>query len=217
MDFYVVAFSDQPRPRRKIRGRWYHSVPLGPGGPTGPVHAICEKRITAPVLDDDELRHQHHVVMVLGEEQTILPVRFGAQVSRAALEGAVAPHAETLRRGLNDVRDRVQMNVRFLGKRSPLADSATPAVRSGREYLERRRASTAATLSPDAAAFLARLERLAARQRLEPGAGSLLATAYHLVQRNQVNRYLEMAGDAKRVGAVVTGPFPPFAFTPAIL
>ena len=214
MDFYVVAFSDRPWPRRKIRGRWYQSIPLGP---TSPVHAIGEKRTAAPALDDDELRHQHAVVRALWAEQTILPVRFGAQVNHAALEGALASHAETLSRGLDDVRDRVQMTVRFVGERPHPPDVATAAASSGREYLERRRASSVAALSADAAAFLAPLERLAARHRVEPGAGNLPATAYHLVQRNQVNRYLEMAGDAKRVGAVVTGPFPPFAFTPAIL
>ena len=211
MDFYVVAFSDQPWPRRKIRGRWYQSVPLGQ------VHAIGERRTAPPPLDDDELRHQHGVVSVLGAEQTILPVRFGAQVSRASLERAVASQSETLRRGLKDVRDRVQMNVRFVGERQDRPGDTTAGVSSGREYLERRRASTAATLRPDAAAFLARLERLAVRHRVEPGVGSLLATAYHLVQRNHVDRYLELTGDAGRVGAVVTGPFPPFAFTPAIL
>ena len=206
----MVAFSDRPWPRRKIGGRWYQSMPLGQ------LHAIGERRMTAPAPDDQELRHQHHVVTVLAAAQTVLPVRFGAQTTRAALLRLVGPHEETLRRGLEEVRDKVQMNVRFSG--TPLRPAAVPvAAASGREYLERRRASAASPLSPSATAFLAALERVAARQRIETGSGSLIATAYHLVPHDQLNRYLEVSGDAQRVGALVTGPFPPFAFTPAIL
>ena len=206
----MVAFSDRPWPRRKIGGRWYQSVSLGQ------VHAIGERRMTPPAPDDQELRHQHHVVTVLAAAQTILPVRFGALTTRADLQRTVAPHEETLRRGLEDVRDRVQMNVRFTGT-SPRPAALQVTAGSGREYLERRRTSAALLLSPAAAVFLAALERVAARHRIEPGSGSLIATAYHLVPHDQLSRYLEVAGDAQRVGAVVTGPYPPFAFTPAIL
>ena len=210
MDFYVVAFTDAPMKRRRIKGRSYEAIPAGG------LFVIGERRAASPPATDDELRHQHDVVVrIAADASAILPVRFGAMTTRAALESLPPQAVARLAEGLNEVRGRVQMTIRFIGEPPPAA-SLTRAG-SGRDYLENRRAAMRPELPRAAADWLQTLRSIAARERLEPGAGSLLATAYHLVDKAHLDRYTEAAAGADAVGARLTGPYPPFAFTPSIL
>jgi hypothetical protein len=209
VDFYVVALTDRRLRRRRIRGREYESLKVGP------LYAIGERRSERPPVLDDELRRQHDVVaMFAAKAQAILPARFGTLLSDRALSSLVEEHEEALRQGLEDVRGRTQMNLRFIGgARKPVRGESS---RSGREYLERKRILAIPTLPPDAQALLARLEPLVVRERRTAGAGSLIATVYHLVNRDNVMPYLDRAA-AAGAGVIVSGPFPPFAFVPVIL
>lgn len=210
MDFYVVAFTDAQMKRRRVKGRSYDAVPVGG------LFAIGERRPAAPLATDDELRHQHDVVVrIAADASAILPVRFGAMTTRAALESLPPQAVARLAQGLNEVRGRVQMTIRFIGEPPPAV--ALTRTGSGRDYLENRRAAMRPALPRPAADWLRTLRSIAARERLEPGGGSLLATAYHLVDNVHLDRYIESAAGAEAVGARLTGPYPPFAFTPSIL
>ena len=211
MDFYVVAFVGQPMPRRRIGGRWYEGLSLGR------VVAVGERRQALPVATDLELEHQHEVVVRLAERvDAILPVRFGAMTSLDTLEEMPARLRERLAAGLDDVRGKTQMTVRFVGQPRPVSAKTVPA-KSGREYLLKRQAAARPDLPAEATAWLESLSGVVARQRIEPGAGSVLATVYHLVRNADLDRYGKATADADSIGARVTGPFPPFAFTPSVL
>jgi hypothetical protein len=210
VDFYVVAFTDAPMKRRRLNGRSYQAIGFGP------LFAIGERRSTPPSPTDEELRHQHEVVLRVAEDlSAVLPVRFGALTSRAALAEMPPRLVQRLVDGLNEVRDRAQMTVRFVGDPRPAVPPARAG--SGRDYLESRRAAMIPALPDDAEAWLRTLRSIAFKERLEPGVGSLLATAYHLVDKKNITRYLEAASGAAAAGGRVTGPYPPFAFTPSIL
>lgn len=209
MDFYVIAFIDRPLTRRQISGRRYATIALGG------VVAVGECRVDQPAATDEELRHQHEVVVRLAERvDAILPVRFGALTSRATLAHMPPDLVQRLAGGLRDVRHKVQMTVRFAGE--PKLPVSTVPPRSGTEYLRKRQAARVPELPPEAAAWLRTVRPVVARERIAPGGGSVIATAYHLVHKEHISRYLEGASHAAAAGARITGPFPPFAFTPSI-
>ena len=60
---------------------------------------------------------------------------------------------------------------------------------------------------------------LVAVERYQAATASLPAALYHLVDREGVDRYMRTAGELTAASAAlrVTGPFPPFAFTPELL
>ena len=198
-------------PRRRIGGRWYEAIPLDG------IVAVGERRQRPPEVSEVELKHQHEVVVRLAERvDAILPVRFGAMTSRATLAEMPARLRERLAAGLDDVRGKAQMTVRFIGRAPSAAPDMTRAG-SGRDYLLRRQAAATPNLPAEAVAWLESIRGVVARQRLEPGTGSVLATVYHLVRNADLDRYLQATSNADSIGARVTGPFPPFAFTPSLL
>ena len=205
---YVLALTDEDLGTWKAGGHTLHSIDLGL------LYAVYERRRTVPVLTDDALREQHRLVVEIARRaQATLPVRFGALIDREVLADKVRTHEAELRTAIDEVRDRVQMTVRVTGQ--PARAAAVPAA-SGREYLEARR-KLASPILPDAAAgLLAALRPLVTRERQEPGAGGLLATIYHLVDRQQGPRYTRIAAEGATPNVIVTGPWPPFAFTPQL-
>lgn len=206
---YVVAIVDPPIGEVTIADRLYTGISVAS------LYAVVEARDAAPPTNDDELRHQFRVVVELAEAaDAVLPLRFGSQMSREELTQLLIEHHGPLREALDAVRGCVQMNVRFTGSRRD-DDVSTPV--SGRAYLQRRAASVRGQLTPPASRLLTRLDALAVQARLAPGAGGLLATAYHLVERATLTKYQKAAARAASVGAIVTGPHPPFAFTPGVL
>jgi hypothetical protein len=205
---YVLALTDVDLGTWKAGSHTLRSIDLGP------LYAVYEQRRTAPPLDDDNLREQHRLVMEIARRaHATLPARFGALVDRKALADRVHSHEAELREAIGEVRDRVQMTVRVTGE--PPRAVATPAA-SGREYLEARRKLASPLLPETAAGLLAALRPLVTRERLDPGAGGLLATIYHLVDRRNGRRYREVAAGAALPNVMVTGPWPPFAFTPQL-
>ncbi len=62
---------------------------------------------------------------------------------------------------------------------------------------------------------LAAVRPLVAAERREHGAGGLLATIYHLVEARHVDRYKKAVGNPVP-GVMVSGPWPPFAFSPQL-
>lgn len=204
MPLYVLALTDtppepSPEPTLHVES-------------TGGVHAVCQRRTKAPRPTEDELRAQHALVLeIAARAGAILPVRFGTLLTKAELTRAVRDHQQEIQAAFDRVRGRVQMTIRVTGRRRPEPKGA-PA--TGRGYLERKRRQALPPLPASAAAFLKALAPLAAAERRAPGAGPLLATVYHLVNSKDLSRYARIA-DAAPASVAVTGPWPPFAFTPS--
>ena len=209
MPLYVLALTDTALPPEVAGGLRLDSVELGG------FYAICEPRRAAPPPEDDRLREQHALVrQIAGSARAILPVRFGTLMRKRELVAFSKDHEEEIRAGLDAVRDRVQMTIRIVGRQQQL--SPRRRATTGRGYLEQRRRAASPDLPPAARSLLAALRPLIVRERQEPGVGRLLATVYHLVDASNSSRYSRKAKRMATQATVVTGPWPPFAFTPQL-
>ena len=205
MPLYVLALTDSPVDLRDVGNRQLHLVSIGG------VHVVCQRRSHAPRASEAELRAQHTRVLELaGRVRAILPARFGTLLEAAEVRRVVRTHGDEIRQALDLVRDRVQVTIRITGRRPP-ASAARPA--SGRAYLEAKRRAGIPRLPKPVADVLGSVAHLAVHERREPGAGPLLATVYHLVAVEDIPRYMPLVARRPR-SMTVTGPWPPFAFTP---
>ena len=209
MPLYVLALTDTPLGSWTARGRRLLTADYDG------VYAVYERRSEAPALTDAELRDQHHLVIAIANRaRAVLPARFGSLIARRELTVLIRRHDAQIRTALEQVRDRVQMTVRVLGA-TPRRPSPAAHVTSGREYLERARRQLAPPLPRRVERLLSAVQQYVVAERREPGAGRLVATLYHLLDASQVGRYTKAAG--KRVpGVIVSGPWPPFAFSPQL-
>ena len=209
MLLYVLAITDRPVSLRTAAGKPTRAVEIDG------LFAICERRRSVPPPTDRVLRAQHASIVALAARVgAILPVRFGALLDQTALTALIRANRSELRRALDEVRGMVQMTARIPGE--PPKRDAGPAS-TGRGYLEARRLAASPPLPPPARAFLRSVEALVARERRVAGSGQLLATIYHLVPAADVATYCRQAEDARAAGLSITGPWPPFAFTPQLL
>lgn len=209
MALYVLAFTDTDLGTWKSAKRTVRTVMVGG------VYAVCERRAEIPELTDDALREQHALVVEIARRsRATLPTRFGTLIDESALLDWAVGHATELRPALDDVRDRVQMTVRILGRPEATPRTAR-AVTSGRAYLESRREALIPRLPEAAQELLGVLRPLVVRERIEAGQGGLLATVYQLIAKRDVATY-RRAAEAAPPGVLVSGPWPPFAFTPQL-
>lgn len=208
MPLYVLALTDAAAGVGTSAGRRLETLDYGG------IHVVCERRAAAPPLTDDELRAQHALVVeIAAQARAVLPARFGSLISRRELTALVRRHEPEIRAALDEVRDRVQMTVRVLAPSAKRTPVAKPQAASGRDYLERARRASA--LPAGAQRLLTAVQPYVVAERRAPGAGQLLATIYHLVETSQATRYTKAAG-RRRPGVIVTGPWPPFAFSPQL-
>jgi hypothetical protein len=176
----------------------------------------------------------------------LLPARFGEVVAdEAALCRALEPRGAELAAALARVAGCVQMTLRVFGdtnsggEREPRgtavaelpdaggADASVPALPGAvvealagpgtRYLLERLQAVERERSLPEIAGLRAALAPLVRAERVERhAAGRLLATAYDLVARGDVERYTALVREAAgRPGAprlTLSGPWPPYAF-----
>jgi hypothetical protein len=207
---YVLALTDVALGTWTVDGRRLHCADYDR------IHAVHERRGLPPALSDDELRAQHRLVVAIAQRASaVLPARFGSLLDRRELTAAVTRHEQEILAALARVHHHVQMTVRILGERPKSAGGAARANMSGREYLERARLAATPPTTGEAERLLARLSSLVASERREHGAGRLLATIYHLVHVRHVDRYKKVVG-APDPGVIVSGPWPPFAFSPQL-
>ena len=154
----------------------------------------------------------------------MLPARFGTVMPADELMFILSSRRVGLSRALSHVRGRAQMTVRIMeteGREGavtegpPLHRSAIS--RSGRAYLRARAREAAAQrhirgFEPVRAA----VARLVRDERVERR--GTVSTVYHLIPRASSERYrqaLERALAAAALSAVVSGPWPPYAFAAA--
>jgi len=208
---YVLALTDTPLSAWTVGAHRLES--LQHDG----VHVVFERRAASPAVTDTELREQHALVLAIAARtRAILPARFGSLIEKRQLTALLRRHEADVRAALEQVRDRVQMTVRVTGSAAP--SPSAPVVSgalSGRDYLERARLKSSPPLPRQAQRVLSAVQPYVVSERREPGAGRLLGTIYHLVDDSQLADYRKAVG--KRVpGVIVSGPWPPFAFSPQL-
>jgi hypothetical protein len=159
------------------------------------------------------------VVRQLAERfPAVLPARFGTCVSREELASILAARADSLSRALRHVRGRAQMTVRVIADQGSGIEEhrshATGAL-SGTTYLRQRAAADARAREVVAFEPLrSAVKRWIRDERVEKR--DRTATIYHLVPRASAAAYTRsLRGAALRAGTpiVVSGPWPPYAFT----
>jgi hypothetical protein len=191
--------------------------------PRGGVSAVAGDLPERPRPDHETLRRQDAVVRRLAERfGAILPARFGeAFADEAALAARLDPREPEIAEALALVRGCVQMTLRVFGEPEPAPEPETDAGGPGTRHLaaRRRRREWARSL-PEIDPLREALSPLLRAERIERhGApGSLVGTAYHLIQRAQAGAYLAALEAARgRIGGrrvAATGPWPPYAFAP---
>lgn len=200
------ALTDKPVRAWQARGCRIESVAVGA------IYAVCERRAAAPVLSEDELRHQHAIVIrIAGHVPSVLPARFGSLVDEEELGTIVRQRASAIDDAMALVRGRAQMTIRIRVKRAATAHTARPA--SGMQYLEDRRRELSPRLPPRVEAGLKRVAGHVVRERRQPTPAGSVAV-YHLVHREDVDAY--RAALDGMAGLTVSGPWPPFAFVPEL-
>ncbi len=215
MSWYVFALVEEPpaRPGSGLRGRL--AARRVPGG-----FAILERRADVPPPEFGMLKKHDAVLARLARHATaILPVRFGTLMGWEEIEQALEDRGEEIASAFEQVRGRVQFTWRAAGGAGGAQGAAGASAVSGAEYL--RRAARAATASPSAAFGTVQklLRPLTVAERYQAATPALPDSLYHLVDRDSVERYTLTAEKLASGSPVlrVSGPFPPFAFTPALL
>jgi hypothetical protein len=206
---YVYAFVPAPA-----------SVPEAPGISEAEVRSqpldgldaiVSEHDETVEASDEAVLAHARVVEAVAATNDAVLPARFGGMHADGdALRHAVASRPE-LRDSLERVRGCVELGLRVFGEATP---SSSPS--SGADYmrirLEQRRELD--RLSSELHEPLARLSR---DSEVNVGATPrLLLTGAYLVEREQLDAFREelamLQAKHPELGAVCTGPWPPYSF-----
>ncbi len=164
------------------------------------------------------LRRYDRTMHELAERfSAILPVRFGTRMAEDELRFVLSSRRSALARALAHVRRRTQMTVRIVrphaaGEQRVEPDMPRPL--TGRDYLRRRaRTAAAARAVPGFEPVRNAVRRWVRDERVEHRAG--VSSVYHLVPRSAVDAYrraLRRSAAAARLPAVVSGPWPPYAF-----
>jgi hypothetical protein len=207
---YAITSSRRPLVRADARGKPLRQIRVGT------LTAIVADVRTAPAATPASLRRYHQTIATIAEEMpAVMPARFGTLMSEDELRFVLRARAKPISATLRRLRGRVQMTLRLTAPQKrrggPAGHPAAKPV-SGRDYLR----------------------ALAAREREIPGFGEVrdvlrswideerierrrdVVSVYHLVPRRAAAEYMRTA--AKTVAdaglrAIVSGPFPPYAFS----
>jgi hypothetical protein len=178
----------------------------------GPLAALVMPARKPPAATPANLRTHHHLIASLADDlPAILPARFGTTLDEAELAMTLRLRAGSLAASLRRVRGRSQMTIRIAGVTSPPAEAGVSRPQSGAAYL---RARASRERLPGFEPVQRTLARWVREERVERR-GSV-ASVYHLVPRRSVAAYLRAAQRALAgagLRSVISGPFPPYAFT----
>jgi hypothetical protein len=193
----------------------------------GAASIVVERRADVPPAEFGALRrHQAVLARIADRVPAILPVRFGTLLEDEELEQALGERDEEIAEAFAIVRDRVQFTWRRAGQgaQGQRAKGLGPGLRvaeplSGREYLKRLARSKHPAPPAAFRAVRAKLGALVSLEKYQPAAATMPDSLYHLVDRDVAVRY-QRAGDAltrSTPALTLSGPWPPFAFTPDLL
>ena len=223
MAWYVFALVDE-RPRSRP------GTGLGGGLLTQPVpggFAVVERRADVPPVEFGTMKQHDAVVARLADAvPAILPVRFGTLLEPQDVEEALADREEEIAEAFVLVRHRLQFTWRRTSRRRPAqrpatvpAPGAEPRPGDGAAYLRR----AARLANPVPPAVFRPVREISApfvvAERYQPAGAMLPESLYHLVNRDSAQAYRGLVAKLAAASGIVrlTGPFPPFAFTPELL
>jgi hypothetical protein len=190
---------------------------------SGSMAAVVGRVRCAPAPTAANLRRYDRTMRQLAERYpALLPARFGTVMNDVELLFVLSSRGPALSRALAAVRNKAQMTVRLVRrnetarqKPAPVPSRAAPSSSSGRDYLlARARAAAAERTVPEFEPLRSAVVRWVRGERVEQK-GSV-STVYHLIPRSSTERYrkaLEQAAAVRNVRAIVSGPWPPYAFT----
>lgn len=188
----------------------------------GPIAAIVREVAGPPAASAERLRlYERHLRELAERFPALLPARFATVMPAGELMLVLSTRRREFQRALAHVRGRSQMTVRIVNRhakrRRPPGAAAVrrDAAMSGRDYLRARaRDAAAQRVVPGFAPVRAAVARWVRDERVEHRNG--VSTIYHLVPRASSAPYrqaLQAAAAAADLPALVTGPWPPYAFT----
>jgi hypothetical protein len=209
---YVYAFSESPLEPFALSGRRIRTVEIEG------IHVAVDGRVPRNEASEDSLRRQHAIVEAIAARSgAVLPARAGSLVETAELRARIGRSKPLLQSALDMVRGREQMTLRLSGA-APVAAFGGVRALSGTAYLEARRAATAPSAELLGVVH-ALVSDLIHAERVQPARGALPAAVFHLITRGDAAEYRQRIDGAIALAAArpqVTGPWPPFAFTPEL-
>lgn len=212
--YAIVGGSAAPPRARGIGGRSLVRIRAGR------VAAIAEPMDRPPSVEVERLQAQEELVRRLARRHAaILPARFGSHAKdEEELQSILRTRAGSFARGLTRVRGAEQMIVRlFFSEPGARLSGLEAKARPGTAYLRRRAGADIPALQAIRTA-LGPL-KLVRDQRLEMQGESL--TVFHLIRRGKSRMYATAVFEAisrqSGVAAIVSGPWPPYAFTPEVI
>ena len=223
MSVYVYAIVGSPRNAGRVSSAAGSRLRAVRSASTA---AIVEDRETPAPTRRMLQAHDRVVRRIAAVAPAVLPVRFGTTIpTDRALVSMLMSWSSDLRTALRLVDGCEQMTLRLFV--APAAAGEPTANRPGDSdpgttYLTQRadaqsRARSAPEIDPlrEALGPLLHAERVAPRR----GSSSSLVTAYHLIPRgssSQYRRRLQRRAAALGLRAVISGPWPPYAFVPEL-
>ena len=229
MSLRVYAIVGRPLGRRLMMSANSTKLRSVSAGATSAVVSECERPLLPTVRA--LRRHDSVVRRIARVAPAVLPVRFGMLVdSDRSLIALLDAWSEDLQKALALVDRHSQMTLRLFAlagtaappeQSGPGDEAAQAGTNPGTSYLTRRArahaiAQSAPELEPLREAFapIVAAERIARYDR-----GPLVLTAYHLIPRDAVATYrrlLRRHAAALPCRAVLSGPWPPYAFVPEL-
>jgi hypothetical protein len=164
-------------------------------------------------------RYQQRQAAMADQLPAMLPVRFGTVIEESEVAFILKSRSAALGSALRQVRGHVQFTMRIRAEQAapdPARPVRTPRqVRSGAAYLRARAADVArARHVPGFDPVRHAVARWVKDEQVVKQAG--IASVYHLVPRRSAAAYartLAAAADAAGVRVIISGPFPPYAFS----
>jgi hypothetical protein len=232
MSLRVYAIVGRPLGRRLVMSANGAKVRSVSAGATSAVVAECKGPLSPTVR---ALRGHDMVVRRIARvAPAVLPVRFGTLVeSDRSLVALLDAWSEDLQKALALVDRHSQMTLRLFALAGPAVppeqsgpgnkvdEGADRAASPGTSYLTRRaRAHAMAQSAPELEPLREAFARIVAAERIaRHDRGPLILTAYHLIPRGAVTTYrrlLRRHAAALSYRAVLSGPWPPYAFVPEL-
>ena len=225
VNVYAIVRAEGPTSIRTRSGHRLKRFTLGP------VAAVVREVTRPPLTSPAQLRlYERNMRELAARFSALLPARFATVMPADELMATLASRRREFQRALLHVHGRSQMTVRV-----PVAPAVKRTSVSGRTKRKPRRdpSDLGRTLAASGRDYLRARAREAAEQRQVPGFEPVRAavarwvrdervehrggvsTIYHLVPRKSSERYrqaLREAAAAAALPAVVTGPWPPYAF-----
>jgi hypothetical protein len=188
----------------------------------GPIAAVVREVTRPPATSASRLRlYEQHMRELTERFPALLPARFATVMPADELMLVLTTRRRDFQRALSHVRGKSQMTVRIVKRNAKRTRPPGPAAvrrdaaMSGRDYLRARaRDAAARRMVPGFEPVRAAVARWIRDERVEHRDG--VSTIYHLVPRASSARYrhaLQAATAAADLPAIVTGPWPPYAFT----